>query len=143
MNRRKFLTSLGALGLFNILPGAGRVWKAEKLVPVTERFISTPIDWRTFRSPYFESLPSFQDFLRRHPTYEEYMANPAAYLGMDIKAFRNKTEVGILTDVLSRPTIWPPNMGETKRLIIEQPISLVQPNFAVGDAQQLRRVGLV
>lgn len=32
MNRRKFLTGLGTLGLFTILPGAGRVWKAEKKI---------------------------------------------------------------------------------------------------------------
>lgn len=30
MTRRSFLTNLGALGLFTILPGAGRVWRAER-----------------------------------------------------------------------------------------------------------------
>lgn len=32
MNRRAFLTSLGKLGVFTILPGAGRVWRAERKV---------------------------------------------------------------------------------------------------------------
>lgn len=32
MNRRAFLTSLGKLGVFTILPGAGRVWRAERRI---------------------------------------------------------------------------------------------------------------
>lgn len=32
MTRRNFITSLGAVGLFNILPGAGRVWRIASAV---------------------------------------------------------------------------------------------------------------
>ena len=38
MNRRKFLTNLGKLGVFTILPGAGRVWKAQRDL----RYITNP-----------------------------------------------------------------------------------------------------
>lgn len=46
MNRRNFITDLGKIGLFSILPGAGRIWKAE--VPVPRRVL--PI------LPYLPSL---------------------------------------------------------------------------------------
>lgn len=50
MNRRHFAKLLG-LGVFSILPGAGRVWKAQR------------------QTPDFYFLPQFQDFYRleRHP----------------------------------------------------------------------------
>lgn len=39
MNRRSFVTKLAGIGLFSILPGAGRLWKAERRLPP---FIPTP-----------------------------------------------------------------------------------------------------
>lgn len=54
MNRRHSLKLIG-LGLFSILPGAGRVWRVE----------------RQYRSPQFHFDPTLQDFLKwrleRHP----------------------------------------------------------------------------
>ena len=37
MNRRNFLRNIAGIGIFSILPGAGRVWKAEKIpvIPMT------------------------------------------------------------------------------------------------------------
>lgn len=36
MNRRNFIRNLAGIGLFSILPGAGRVWKATKVInPMT------------------------------------------------------------------------------------------------------------
>jgi hypothetical protein len=34
--RRKFLTSLGTIGVFSILPGAGRIWRAERPIVTPE-----------------------------------------------------------------------------------------------------------
>ena len=33
MNRRNFLRNLAGIGLFTILPGAGRIWKVQRVVP--------------------------------------------------------------------------------------------------------------
>jgi len=33
MNRRSFVRKLAGIGLFTILPGAGRIWKAERQSP--------------------------------------------------------------------------------------------------------------
>ena len=38
MNRRSFITNLSSIGLFTILPGAGRVWCARKPVDVMQFF---------------------------------------------------------------------------------------------------------
>lgn len=85
MNRRHFLANFGKLGLFTILPGAGRVWKAQRdLVCVRERIITRPIP-----AGYWKFLPSFQDFIKA---------------GMMPRAYQIPME----------PIIWPHNMGDTK-----------------------------
>lgn len=42
MNRRGFLTKLGGIGLFSILPGAGRIWKARRWSPEDDCLIKLP-----------------------------------------------------------------------------------------------------
>lgn len=37
MNRRNFITKLGGIGLFSVLPGAGRVWRVERPKLLTEQ----------------------------------------------------------------------------------------------------------
>lgn len=87
MNRRHFLASFGKLGLFTILPGAGRIWRAERkshycrfiadvelgMMPVTERTQVIPIFYvhperleklvlEAFANdPWVNSLPSFTE----------------------------------------------------------------------------------
>lgn len=57
-NRRQFLKGIG---LFSILAGAGRVWKA------TARPIKLlPCEYAHFKSPHFKFMPSFQDFLEQN-----------------------------------------------------------------------------
>ena len=64
MNRRKFLTNIGKLGVFTILPGAGRVWKAER----------KPFPIQLFRSPQFHYIPTFADFLKIRQQANELLA---------------------------------------------------------------------
>ena len=99
MNRRSFLSSIfkGAAG-FTILPGAGRIWKVQAKLPRFEPW-DTPEFWKSQESPYFKYLPSFQDFL-------------AAFLRSP------KTEAQLIAELFDNPPkIWPPNMGETTRII--------------------------
>ena len=55
MNRRNFLRNLAGIGLFSILPGAGRVWKAQRpdfrMVPAREWVLNLP-----------PGTPTVQDF---------------------------------------------------------------------------------
>ena len=52
-SRRSFIAQLAGVGLFSILPGAGRIWKAERV---------SAIGTYTFRSPSFEL--TIQDLLK-------------------------------------------------------------------------------
>ena len=70
MNRRKF-TKLIGIGVFTILPGAGRIWKVQKQLP----------DLRLLYSPYACALPPMVDFIpiyfrRRDPNYP-FFDNPS------------------------------------------------------------------
>lgn len=51
-NRRAFFKQLAGIGLFSILPGAGRIWKAETVIQPA--LIVDPFE--VFRAP-MESLP--------------------------------------------------------------------------------------
>ena len=42
MNRRSFVRKLAGIGLFTILPGAGRIWKAERQSPY--RWLPNDVD---------------------------------------------------------------------------------------------------
>ena len=96
--RRQFFKDIG---LFTILAGAGRVWKATievdpgyrnfaTLVAIRDEFI------RRFPFRPYPFIPTFQDFLREHPP----------------------SETELIADLFAKPTVWPPNMGETQRRII-------------------------
>ena len=79
MNRRKFFANLGTLGLFTILPGAGRVWKARKNIKYMEFMCDKlvvgelpygqhvlPIIFRRPIDPgHFKFIPSFTDYIEQ------------------------------------------------------------------------------
>ena len=131
--RRSFFRTLA--GVFTILPSAGRIWKATR----PDGYLT----WDDLLRIRGHFQPTFQDFLREHPTYEEYKANPAAYLGMSIKRFRDIDETEAYRKLYTELKRWPPNLGETTRLVHVQPIPLAKPNLPTGDAGQLYRPGLV
>ena len=91
MNRRNFLQSIGALGIFNILPGAGRVWRVQK----PELYQHFPNFHNTF-------VPTLQDYLVK----ENKLCNEALET---VKAWDN----------LLQPGTWPSNLGSTRRLVIQ------------------------
>lgn len=57
-NRRQFIKGIG---LFSILAGAGRVWKA-----TAQPIKLLPCEYVHFKSPHFKFQPTFQDFLGQH-----------------------------------------------------------------------------
>ena len=66
MNRRNFLRNIAGLGIFSILPGAGRVWKAES--PTMWQYTS----WHSIEGqpPYFIKTFKgirFRDFFSEIP----------------------------------------------------------------------------
>ena len=89
MNRRTFLADLlkGAAA-FTILPGAGRVWKAER--QVISLYDKLPFSIEYYESPIFKFLPSFQDFLRA----------------------KEGPETEVVFEKLIQAEPWPPNMEE-------------------------------
>jgi len=57
MNRRNFLNSILLAGAsFSILPGAGRLWKARREVPIFERFWINKGSWEVVN----ESVVDFE-----------------------------------------------------------------------------------
>lgn len=66
-NRRSFLKEIG---LFSILAGAGRVWKAERVLHVEElispynKFPWYVAETQMLQARQFYFLPTYQDFLR-------------------------------------------------------------------------------
>jgi hypothetical protein len=105
MNRRSFLSSiLKGAAAFTILPSAGRVWKVTREsfpVRVTERYFTFE-ELHDLRTELLNSLgpyvPTFQDFLAASQRSSKY-------------------EIEAMAKLLAEPKVWPPNMGETKRII--------------------------
>jgi len=97
MNRRNFLQSLGALGIFNILPSAGRVWRAQK--PELYKYLPN------FHNSF---VPTIQDYL----VQQDMLANEALET---VKAWDN----------LLQPGTWPANMGSTRRLVIQDSTTII------------------
>lgn len=98
--RRQFLSSLSAaiagIGTFNILPGTGRLWRARRKNPWEDKII--PIIYRRRIEPF---VPTIQDFIAAGQR-------------------SSKHEMEAILELLNEPKIWPPNMGETQRLVAEQ-----------------------
>lgn len=103
-NRRQFLKGIG---LFSILAGAGRVWKAAPAVERTTVLVPASEWTRLYRSPHFEFLPSFQDFLAQNDKLLQRMDG----------------------DELFKPTSWPANMGDVQRVIERTTIEPISPGL--------------
>lgn len=76
MTRRSFITNLGAIGLFTILPGAGRVWRVERSV-----ISPFPIEWfpaQHQRSPYL----AYWDTLFNNARINESLMTPGVASGI-------------------------------------------------------------
>lgn len=105
MNRRSFFsTLLKGAAAFTILPSAGRVWKATREVfpvRITERYL-------TFEELYVlrtELLNSLGPYV---PTFQDFLAASQR---------SSKFEIEVMAEFLAEPKVWPPNMGETKRIV--------------------------
>jgi hypothetical protein len=100
MNRRNFLSKLAGIGLFSILPGAGRVWKAERKVIIwsDEQTLEYYKIAHRFDSPHFQFLPTFQDFMQKYG-----------------KETRSKVE--IMRDEILELKKWPENLGNIYRRV--------------------------
>jgi len=57
MNRRSFVRKLAGIGLFTILPGAGRIWKAER------KFDLLPYKCKFFAVEEIGLLPQWKDMV--------------------------------------------------------------------------------